>query len=250
VSPDSTNPRKDTESLRPLGDPDVMLNYRIRKSAEDLADAQDAIILQNTLYSVLGADLTEERAAEMLEAARRRVKRREEEVQWVKSLVDIGAMARLRLTEPLEKLDWAKRELDLAESRSRLVAELAEMARAEDLEETSSFEEVPQSEKYSGVRFSARDLKRVETDYEVKFRKPLPVSARGETALHRSLGFDHRDRLDVALHPDNPEGIWLLGYLRQAGIPYFAFRGSVPGKATGAHIHVGPPSGRLMTRGD
>jgi hypothetical protein len=250
VSPDSSSTRSGSDSLRPLGDPDVMMNYRLKKASDDLADAQDAIVLQNTLYSILGADLTEERAAEMVEAAKRRVRRREEEVNWVKSLVDIGALARLRLTEPTEKLDWAKRELDLAESRARLVAELAEMARAEDMEEAPSLAPAPLAEKYAGVHFSVRDLKRVESDFESKFRKVLPVSARGETALHRSLGFDHRDRIDVALHPDDPEGQWLLSYLRQLGIPYFAFRGSVPGKATGAHIHVGPPSARLTARAD
>ena len=53
----------------------------------------------------------------------------------------------------------------------------------------------------------------------------------------------------LALHPDDPEGAWLIAYLRQAGIPYFAFRGYVPGKATGAHIHIGPPSNRLLSRG-
>lgn len=233
-----------------LGDADVMLNYRLRKGAQDLANVQDAIILQHTLYGTLGADMTEEKSAEMIEAARRRVQRREEEVKWVKSLVDAGAMARLRMTEPLEKLDWAKRELELAESRGRLVKELAEMARAEEALEVPSDTPAPLAEKYAGFRFSPRDVRRVESDFELKFRKPLPVSARGDTAVHRALGFDHRERLDVALHPDDPEGVWLLDYLRKTGIPYFAFRTSIPGKATGAHIHVGPPSGRLVVKAD
>ena len=78
------------------------------------------------------------------------------------------------------------------------------------------------------------------------FSKPLPVSALGDTAVHRALGFDHRDRVDVAVHPDQPEGIWLRQYLEINRIPYIAFRQAVRGKATGAHIHIGPASTRLV----
>jgi hypothetical protein len=92
-------------------------------------------------------------------------------------------------------------------------------------------------------------LSRIESEFEKQFGKPLPVSAMGETAVHRSLGFDHRGRVDVAVHPDQPEGHWLLGYLVQNHIPYFAFRHAVPGKATGAHIHIGPMSTRLHLGG-
>ena len=69
------------------------------------------------------------------------------------------------------------------------------------------------------------------------------------TAVHRSLGFDHTGRVDVELHPALPEGRWLLEYLTGHRIPYFAFRHAVPGKATGAHIHIGPMSTRLAKGG-
>jgi len=89
----------------------------------------------------------------------------------------------------------------------------------------------------------------VETAFEREFGKPLPVSAMGETAVHRALGFDHRGRVDVALNPDAPEGAWLRAYLTVNHIPFFAFRQAVPGKATGAHIHIGPMSARLDSGG-
>jgi hypothetical protein len=76
------------------------------------------------------------------------------------------------------------------------------------------------------------------------FHPPLPISALGQTATHDRLRFDHRNAMDVALHPDSPEGRSLLNYLRQAGIPFIAFRSAVPGAATGAHIHIGKPSPR------
>jgi len=62
------------------------------------------------------------------------------------------------------------------------------------------------------------------------------------------MGFDHRNALDVALHPDSQEGRVLMGFLRTRGIPFIAAWGSVPGATSGAHIHVGQPSPRLIVR--
>jgi hypothetical protein len=53
--------------------------------------------------------------------------------------------------------------------------------------------------------------------------------------------------VDVALNPDQQEGLWLRKYLESRKIPYFAFRAALPGKATGPHIHMGPPSQRLVS---
>ena len=76
----------------------------------------------------------------------------------------------------------------------------------------------------------------------------LPVSAFGQTAVHDRLGFDHRDALDVAVHPDSPEGEAVMAWLREHGVSFLAFRGPVAGEATGAHVHVGDPSPRLAAR--
>jgi hypothetical protein len=77
-----------------------------------------------------------------------------------------------------------------------------------------------------------------------RFGRPLPISALGQTALHDRLGFDHRNALDVAVHPDSAEGRALLDHLRVHRVPFLAFRGAVTGASTGAHIHVGRPSPR------
>ncbi|HXJ44767.1 MAG TPA: hypothetical protein VNH18_36105, partial [Bryobacteraceae bacterium] len=82
--------------------------------------------------------------------------------------------------------------------------------------------------------------------YMSHFARPLPISADGATAVHRSLGFDHRGRVDVAVNPDQPEGLWLMKFLETNRIPYIAFRMAIPGKATGAHIHIGPQSPRYV----
>ena len=86
---------------------------------------------------------------------------------------------------------------------------------------------------------------KIERFFSLRFGRALPVSAYGQTAAHNRLGFDHRDALDVALHPDSIEGRALMAYLRSAAISFIAFRSAVPGAATGAHIHIGPTSHRL-----
>ena len=89
------------------------------------------------------------------------------------------------------------------------------------------------------------DVSKIEKFFVETFGRALPISALGQTATHDRLRFDHRDALDVALHPDSKEGQSLLNHLRQAGIPFIAFRNAVPGASTGAHIHIGKPSPRL-----
>jgi len=59
------------------------------------------------------------------------------------------------------------------------------------------------------------------------------------------LGYDHRNAVDVALHPDSAEGKALINHLQNQGIPFLAFRAAVPGVATGPHIHIGNPSHRI-----
>jgi hypothetical protein len=92
--------------------------------------------------------------------------------------------------------------------------------------------------------WSLIDSSRIEKYFTQAFGRALPISAFGQTATHDRLHFDHRNAIDVALHPDSKEGRSLLEYLRRAGIPFIAFRNAVPGAATGAHIHIGKPSPR------
>lgn len=90
--------------------------------------------------------------------------------------------------------------------------------------------------------WSLLDSAKVENFFSRAFGRALPISAFGQTATHDRLRFDHRNAIDVALHPDSKEGQLLIGYLRQSGLPFIAFRNAVPGAATGAHIHIGKPS--------
>jgi hypothetical protein len=92
--------------------------------------------------------------------------------------------------------------------------------------------------------WSLAEAPKIERFFSETFGRVLPVSAYGQSPAHDRLRFDHRDAMDVALHPDSNEGRSLIGYLRQLGIPFIAFRGSMPGASTGAHIHIGKPSAR------
>jgi len=101
-----------------------------------------------------------------------------------------------------------------------------------------------------GASWSLADAPKIEKFFMQTFGRGLPVTAFGQTATHDRLRFDHRNAIDVALHPDSNEGRSLLAYLRQTGIPFIAFRGAVPGAATGAHIHIGHPSVRTVVNAD
>jgi hypothetical protein len=95
-----------------------------------------------------------------------------------------------------------------------------------------------------GGLWSLADAPKIEKFFAQMFGHALPITAFGQTGTHDRLRFDHRNAMDVAVHPDSSEGRSLLAYLRQSGIPFIAFRGAVAGSSTGAHIHIGQPSAR------
>ena len=108
------------------------------------------------------------------------------------------------------------------------------------------FSQTAELTRFNGpFKWSIAEAPRVERFFSQTFGRRLPVTALGQSATHNRLGFDHRDSIDIGLHPDSGEGQALINYLRKSGIPFLAFRGAVPGTATGPHIHVGRPSGRL-----
>jgi len=99
------------------------------------------------------------------------------------------------------------------------------------------------------TRFNLQaDWTKVQRFYSGRFGQGLPISAFGQSAVHDRIGFDHRNAMDVALHPDSPEGRALMEHLRGLGIPFVAFRGAIPGSSTGPHIHVGEQSRRISAR--
>jgi hypothetical protein len=84
----------------------------------------------------------------------------------------------------------------------------------------------------------------IQSFFQQSFNRPLPVAVFGQGAIHNRWRLDHRNAMDISLHPDGPEGQALIRYLQSNGIPFLAFRGAIPGVATGPHIHIGMPSHR------
>jgi hypothetical protein len=214
-----------------------------------LADINDEAILSETLFgSTKLADLTAAQQARMLGAAERRVERQADLVGERQKLLEMGAIARVEMSAAETELETRRHVLDLARERVRLIEAQRQMAIEEQnlehaLESGTSRRAMV---KFDGSgRFSANDFETIAVDFEAQFHYPLPVTARGQTPLHQSLGLDHRGKIDVGLNPEQPEGIWLRRLLEQRQIPYIAFRAAVPGSATAPHIHLGPGSLRI-----
>jgi len=224
---------------------------RVDQTKDALAAARDAEVLS---APVSLEELTEDKAAQLEQAALRLLDRAKARVEQVRTLVEAGLEPKQSLAPALADQALAQDTYDLTLSRTKLVQQVAEMARIEEQIPARPGEvagsAAPVMEKFEGRgAFTPADFYRVKNAFEQQFHKELPVSADGETAVHRAMGFDHRDRVDVALVPDTTEGIWLRHYLEASAIPYYAFRSFVPGKATAAHIHIGPASNRIQASG-
>ncbi|MBI2216482.1 MAG: hypothetical protein HYU51_04215 [Candidatus Rokubacteria bacterium] len=151
------------------------------------------------------------------------------------------ADAQQALAEHLEAIEEAERMLSESVLHERL-------ARLMPLP-PGRYEDASGLVRYAGTtRWSLRDLGELKAAFSRAFGRPLPVSAVGQTRVHDRLGLDHRNAVDVAVHPDSAEGRWLMAHLREAGVPFIGLREAIPGSATGAHVHVGPTSPRLHAR--
>jgi hypothetical protein len=227
---------------------------RVSERETTVSATRDAELLSSPLSL---DELTEEKATQLEDAARRQVDRAKSRLERARTMVDAGLEPRKNLDAPAEELASVQAIYDLTLSRTQLVHQWFEMASLEQQSLESPAESLvpatpglpPVMEHFDGGHsFTPDDLDRVKNAFEQHFHKMLPVSAEGETAVHRAMGFDHRNRVDVALFPDTSEGIWLRHYLEASKIPYYAFRSSVVGKATAAHIHIGPPSTRMAPK--
>lgn len=257
LQPDLNDPmviraKLDLQRVQQLVTQGVLPRIRLEKAQDDMADALDMSILKNNIYS---RDILPEQADQMVEVAQRMVLRRERSMTRMRQLVGSGVMSLAEAQLSAADVARSQTELELAMTRANVVRELATEAKLQKTIATYENEAETHPEwsgkvytRYDGNGvFSVADRRKVESAFLAHFLKPLPISADGETAVHRALGFDHRGRIDVPVSPDSPEGSWLMGYLEQNHIPFFAFRMAVPGRATGAHVHIGPQSTRLTT---
>jgi predicted RNase H-like nuclease (RuvC/YqgF family) len=167
-----------------------------------------------------------------------------------RGLLDAGIIAR-REVEVLEQSLTAVRN-KITETKSQLDSVdhmVAEVRAAEELAKNpgaGAYNSTTTLIRYVGSsRWSMSDLDKIDAFFRLKFGRVLPVSALGQTETHTHLGLDHHEAIDVAVHPDSPEGQELINYLRYQKISFIAIRGAIPGSSTGAHIHIGPTSKRV-----
>ena len=223
------------------------------------ADSEDSeILLRTTMRSVTVDDLmtsaplrdaAELDAREMLDAAERIAHRGDKEAQRIEDLVARRDAPPQAAVDAREEAARRHDALDGVTDRVAMLAELIEMARADDAGPSGARQTRYGTFRYdgSGRLIRPTELATLQTAFLKKFLKPLPISARGETATHTMLGFDHRGRVDVAVGPDGPEGRWIRAWLERSRIPYYAFRTALLGSSTGPHIHIGPGSMRIRT---
>jgi hypothetical protein len=174
-------------------------------------------------------------------------------VEKSRKLLEMGLIAKRELDEKAQNV--AAAESKAAETQQQIESVDQMIAEVKAAEQLAKMPVVPQGTyrssgmlvRYVGSsRWAMNDFTKVDAYFRLKFSRPLPVSALGQTETHSRLGFDHHDAVDVAVHPDSGEGQELINYLRSQGISFIAIRGAIPGSATGAHIHIGPSSKRIV----
>ena len=183
------------------------------------------------------------------------VTRAEAKRDQAKKLLDEGLISRFQLEEneravesEREKLNAARRQATEADAQvaAILVESEAEKTIAKNLRlakqrlvRTTSFTRFA-----GGSGWGIGEAWKIQRFFSDTFKKELPVAVFGQGAIHDRWRLDHRNAMDISLHPDSAEGQALLGFLQKNGIPYLAFRSAIPGTATGPHIHIGRPSHR------
>ena len=179
------------------------------------------------------------------------VKTATEAVEKRKELFEKGLVSKRDIDVAEQALKDAQAQLDQARHQlletDQLIAEAtAEPTKPAGPSSTGRYASKSAVMRYSGAGgWAIAEASKVEGFFSSKFGRSLPISAIGQSETHNRLGFDHRNSVDVALHPDSGEGKALIEYLQANGIPFLAFRSAIPGVATGAHIHIGYPSHRI-----
>jgi hypothetical protein len=211
----------------------------------DLLQAREALVERAREY---GATL--ERLLELQEGAARRAA---DVARQRQDLLADGIVSRREAEESLRQRDLAQAKVEgtrrrlvevamvMAETRAAIDLAALPPPRLDELAST------PAMIRYSGRSEAALpEIGLLQSFFASRFGRALPVSALGQTPIHDRLGFDHRHAVDVAVHPDTEEGRALMAFLRERHIPFLAFRDAVPGASTGAHLHIGSPSDRVL----
>ena len=183
------------------------------------------------------------------------VKRAEEKVETSKKLLAEGLIPKAQLEENERALLAAKQKI--AETNRAVTSADEQIAAvfveaAADAEISKNLRLAKQSlvrtaafTRYTGSgSWIISEAWKVQRFFSDTFKRQLPIAVFGQGPIHDRWRLDHRNAMDIQLHPDGVEGRALLDFLQKNGIPYLAFRSAIPGTATGPHIHIGRPSHR------
>jgi len=183
------------------------------------------------------------------------VKRAEDKLAVSQKLHAEGLIPKTQLEENERTLAEAKQKVaetrrQMTSADDQIAAVLVENAAHEQLAKNLNLAKQRLVRTSSFIRFTGGpgwnigEAWKVQRFFSDTFRKELPIAVFGQGAIHNRWRLDHRNSMDISLHPDSAEGQALLNYLQRNGIPYLAFRSAIPGTATGPHIHIGRPSHR------
>lgn len=215
--------------------------------ANELTKLRDSYIKTTKEYK---ASL--EKLLALYEASARKAEQR---LAQSKELYNDGLVSRKQLAEnertaavEQEKVSGVKQQIASADTQiaqtlleiegEKQIAKLGRMAKG-SLVQTTSFI------RFNGASgFLLSNAGKIEAFFLQRFNRPLPIAVFGQGAIHDRWRLDHHNAMDISLNPDGAEGQALMEFLRNNGIPFSAFRGAIPGVATGPHIHIGLPSHR------
>lgn len=183
------------------------------------------------------------------------VERAEARLAQSRQLYDQGLISKVQLAESetavalaRDKVNDSRQQFTTADSQiaATLVEAQAEAQLAKLRLRKGSLVRTTSYIRYNGAaNFVLPDAWKVQRFFLDAFKKPLPIAVFGQGTIHDRWRLDHRNAMDISLHPDGLEGQALINFLRKNGIPFLAFRGAIPGTATGPHIHIGRPSHRF-----
>ncbi|MCM3904367.1 MAG: hypothetical protein ND866_21945 [Pyrinomonadaceae bacterium] len=185
------------------------------------------------------------------------IKKAKQKLEQLRQLVADGLVARNELAAAEDSVAALQATLEATRKKIGDAEHMIAEIQSEDIRKTQMVAQAglvnkarslvrPTVLRYNGAaNWSIANLGGIQNFFSSTFGRSLPTSAVGQSATHNGLGWDHRNSVDVGLHPDSVEGRTLISFLQTQGIPFLAFRGAIPGVSTGAHIHIGRPSQRL-----
>ena len=183
------------------------------------------------------------------------VKQAEERLAVSQKLLAEGLISRNQVEEneralAAEKAKLTETEHQTAAADTQIADMLVEAKAAEELVKSlrtprRGLVNTTSMIRYQGTAaWSLSDAWKVEKFFSESFKRALPIAVFGQGAIHDRWRLDHRNAMDISLHPDSVEGKAVMSFLQRNGIPFLAFREAIPGTATGPHIHIGRPSHR------